>query len=327
MVRAGEGGYLIDDFESLSCVAIGWQEAGDFTLLTDLPRVKAAVRGAYPDSSAQSQAASAGVIHKFRSVMEPGDDVVSYDPKSREYLVGVVSGDYEFRPGVIPDYGHIRSVKWADRVSRDDLSTPSKNSLGSVITLFEPGESVLGELRAAMSGALPGPEEILETEGAADLRRDMIERAHEFLKDRILQLSPNDLEELIASLLRAMGYRARVTPQGPDRGRDVVASPDGLGLQEPRIAAEVKHRPRQAMGAPDIRSFLGALRSTDRGLFVSSGGFTREAKYEAERAAIPITLIDLDDLASLVTEHYEAFSTDGRALLPLSRVYWPVMPS
>ena len=103
----------------------------------------------------------------------------------------------------------------------------------------------------------------------------------------------------------------------------MVASPDGLGFQEPRIIAEVKHR-RQPMGADSLRSFLGGLRGGDRGLYVSTGGFSRAAKYEAERANVPVMLVDLDELARLVVEHYDGFDADGRALLPLKRVYWPV---
>jgi len=135
------------------------------------------------------------------------------------------------------------------------------------------------------------------------------------------------MERLVAALLRAMGYKARVTPKGPDRRRDVLASPDGLGFQSPRIIAEVKHRPKQAMGSQELRSFVGGLREGDRGLYVSTGGFTREAQreaqYEADRATVPVTLVDLDDLASLVVEHYDRFDAEGQALIPLVRVYWP----
>lgn len=70
------------------------------------------------------------------------------------------------------------------------------------------------------------------------------------------------MEQLVAAILRAMGYKARVTPKGPDRGVDVIASPDGLGLEEPRIKAEVKHRPKTPIGSQLIRSFL--VRSTAR---------------------------------------------------------------
>ena len=131
------------------------------------------------------------------------------------------------------------------------------------------------------------------------------------------------MEELVASILRGMGYRTRISPQGPDRGVDVTASPDGLGLEEPRIKAEVKHRKNTSMGSQEIRSFLGGLREGDKALYVSTGGFTKEAKYEADRSNIPLTLLDLDDLASLVVSHYENFDLEGRALIPLVRVYWP----
>lgn len=33
------------------------------------------------------------------------------------------------------------------------------------------------------------------------------------------------MERLVAGMLKAMGYCARVTPKGPDGGRDVIASP------------------------------------------------------------------------------------------------------
>jgi restriction system protein len=78
------------------------------------------------------------------------------------------------------------------------------------------------------------------------------------------------MEELVARILRAMGYKAKVSLKGPDRGVDVIASPDGLGLTQPRIKEEVKHR-GGSMGAPAIRGFIGALREGDSGLFISTG--------------------------------------------------------
>lgn len=50
------------------------------------------------------------------------------------------------------------------------------------------------------------------------------------------------MEELIAGLLSAMGYRTLLSPKGPDRCKDIIASPDGLGLEDPKIIVEVKHR-------------------------------------------------------------------------------------
>lgn len=114
-----------------------------------------------------------------------------------------------------------------------------------------------------------------------------------------------------------------MSPIGPDRGVDVMASPDGLGLQEPRIKAEVKHRRNTTIGSQDLRSFIGALRPGDRGIYLSTGGFSKDAKYEADRANIPITLLDLDGFARLIETHYDNFDTEARTLLPLIKVLWP----
>ena len=121
-----------------------------------------------------------------------------------------------------------------------------------------------------------------------------------------------------------MGYRARVTPKGPDRGVDVLASPDGLGFEDPRIKVEVKQKAKTPSTSQDVRSFVGGLRAGDKGLYVSTGGFSKDARYEADRSNVPVTLITLDDLATLVVTHYEAFDIDGRVLLPLTKIYWPV---
>jgi restriction system protein len=155
------------------------------------------------------------------------------------------------------------------------------------------------------------------------VKEDKVEQAHEFIKDKLTSLDEDEMEELVASILRAMGYKARRTPKGPDRGVDVKASPDGLDFEEPRIKAEVKHRQRTPMGSQEIRSFIGALREGDRGLYVSTGGFSKDAKYEADRANVPVTLVNLDELAHLVVMHYEKFDSDGRSLVPLTKIYWP----
>ncbi|MEZ8101297.1 restriction endonuclease [Vibrio bivalvicida] len=50
---------------------------------------------------------------------------------------------------------------------------------------------------------------------------------------------------------------------------------------------------------------MGTLRSDERGLYVGAGGFTKDAKYEAERSNAPITLINIDGLLKLTIEHYD----------------------
>ena len=326
MIRAGEAGYLVNNFEQAGYVAIGYEGAGDFMDVKTPEQMRQRLAEAYPQFTTQQIAVLSAMAYKFRCVVQKGDRVVTYDPQKREYLLGTIIGDYEFGTGVVPDYQHVRKVSWQGRVSRDALSTTAKNTLGSISTLFEPGQEVLRELEDALGtspAAQKAREERKEQHESFDwAREDAANRSHEFIKDRILQLSPQDLEQLSAALLRAMGYKTRVSPPGKDRGRDVVASPDGLGFQSPRIVVQVKHTKTSTPGET-IRAFLGVLQTDDKALFVSTGGFSPDAKFESERARFPISLVDLDDLARLVVEYYDTFDSAGRGLLPLTRIYWP----
>ncbi len=328
MVRAGEGGYLVDDFERAGCVAVGWTELGDFSPVPSVEQMRRRVEEHYPNMRPGALTGSANMAWKFKEGIKRGDRVVSYDPGKREYIVGTVVGDYEYVPGTVPDYPNIRRTEWKGRVARDVLSITARNTLGAIQTLFDPGQEVLAELDAALesSGAPTSPPQRAEEaeEEFEQAKLNTLERARELIKDKIRLLSPDDMEQLVAALLRAMGFKATVTPKGADRGVDVRASPDGLDFERPRIKAEVKHRPREPMSSEKIRSFAAVLRPEDRGLYVSIGGFTQDAKYEAERATVaPIKLVDLNDLANLVIEQYDRFDFEGRALLPLVRVYWP----
>ena len=207
-------------------------------------------------------------------------------------------------------------------MERDSLSSESKNYLGAIMTLFEVSGLAYKELMD--DETTPVEDEMISEEEAMDaIKEGVIERAHEFIKDKVLSLDWEEMQELVAGILRGMGYKTRISPKGPDRWRDVIASPDGLGLEEPRIIVEVKHR-KETMGVDAIRSFTGGLRAGDKGLYVSTGGFTKEAKYEAERSNIPMTLIDSDEMVRLITQYYDNFDSDTSALVPLRKIYWPV---
>lgn len=161
-----------------------------------------------------------------------------------------------------------------------------------------------------------------EEEELEEIQKDVAERAKEFIKDKISSLNWEDMQEFVAGVLRAMGYRTKVSAKGADRGKDIIASPDGLGLEEPRIKVEVKHRSGK-MGSQEVRSFIATLRN-DKGLYVSSGGFSKEAMYEAERSERPLTLLDLDSLVDIVLQYYDNFDVEAKALLPLKKIYWPL---
>lgn len=321
MVRAGEGGYLFDDFKKKSIVAIGWTEIRDLSKARTREEIRQLVDGAYKNSKLGSRIVSAGQLNRFRFDFKEEDFVLTYDPESRVYLVGKIKGPYYY-DSTREKYRHVRKVEWQGTVLRDHLSTSTRNTLGASTTIFETGkEAEIEILRVLRSGKAPEPTPPVEEEEES-LVKDQLSRAKELIKDKVSSLDWEDAQRLVAGILQAMGYKARISPVGPDRGKDVVASPDGLGLNEPRIVAEVKHRSGR-IGPRDVKSFIQGIRSGQKGLYVSTGGFTREAELEAERSAVPLTLIDLESLVDLIIQYYDRFDADSRLLLPMTKIYWP----
>lgn len=326
LVRAGRKSVLCDEFVSKGHVALGWHELGNLTSIKSKIELAALYVRAYPNEKEGTQRSGINQVARFLFEMNRGDWMVTYNSELRQYHVGKITSDYVYEPDAPSRYAHVRKVEWSYTVDRDTLATSTSNSLGAITTLFlVPPEAQANILQVA-TGAAQETEGSAATEedalGIDEIREDIKSRAFEFIKDRILRLDWDEMQELIAGILRAMGYKTRVTPPGPDRGADVIASPDGLGLEQPRIRVEVKHR-SGSMGAPELRSFIGGLRSSDRGLYVSTGGFTREARYEAERSTVPVTLIDIDELAVLVIDNYDKMDADTRAMIPLVKIYWP----
>jgi restriction system protein len=324
MVRAGEGAFIIEDFLKKQVVAIGWDKVGDLRKLKEIDQFKDQLRKVYPHLKVGQINNFAGQLYRFRFEFSKGHSVITYSPEERVYWIGEITSDYEFDPNTITQYPHKRTVTWKRNVSRDILSTATKNSLGSTLTIFKISPSAVSEIMVGkvnmeqMELAATDEPETLET-----IKEDIEAKATEFIKDRLTRLDWEEMQELVAGILRGMGYKTLVSPRGADRGRDIMASPDGLGLENPKIMVEVKHR-TGTMGGPEIRSFLGGLRANDKGVYVSTGGFSKDAKYEAERANIPLTLIDLDMLVLLIVQHYDNFDSETRALIPLKKIYWPM---
>ena len=325
VVRAGRNARWAEDFISRNVVGLGWHGIGDSTRFSSKAALLAEMRRAYPDVREGTAASGASQLWRFQRELAVGDDVVTYESGTRLYHVGKIASDARYQPNEIEELTLQRAVNWSGAISRDRLSDDTKNRLGSTLTLFKVPRSAAEELKRMLQGeiASTGTAQAAAFYEDEDPFERIADEATLRIADRIGKLPWDDMQRLVAALLRAMGYRTQVAPTGPDRGRDIFASPDGFGFEQPRIAVEVKHRLGEKIDAPALRSFLGGRHKDDRGLYVSTGGFTKEAYYEADRATIPLKLMTLDDLSRAVIDSYDRFDMEGRALLPLTRIYWP----
>nr|WP_225562412.1 restriction endonuclease [Pseudoxanthomonas sp. PXM04] len=324
MVR-GEGGSLYDSFRERGVVAVGWNQLAPHAKPgVERKQLIALYQTAEPQTKHGTIVSGASQVWRFVNDIQDGDWIVTYSPSNRLYSIGKVSGPAEHHPEWAEQGMPLaRKVQWqSQEISRDKLNTSTKNILGSTLTLFEVPLDAATEVLEVSKGERPLSEVDDSEASASDPLADIESQALERIKDRVNELDWDDMQQLVAGILRAMGYKTQVSPPGSDRGKDIVASPDGFGFEHPRIVVEVKHRKGQ-MGSQEIRSFLGGRHKDDRGLYVSTGGFTKDAQYEADRASIPLAMWTLDHVVRALIEHYDATDAETKRIVPLKRLYWP----
>ncbi|MDB5222598.1 MAG: restriction endonuclease [Chitinophagaceae bacterium] len=126
------------------------------------------------------------------------------------------------------------------------------------------------------------------------------------LLNLIQKLPPNGFEKLCKRLLTEIGINEIVITGGTgDQGIDgkgIVQLNDVVSLN---IVFQCK-RYKETVSPHHVRDFRGAMQGRgEKGLIITTGRFTKEAKLEANRDGVtPIELIDGDRLVELFEKHH-----------------------
>jgi restriction system protein len=117
------------------------------------------------------------------------------------------------------------------------------------------------------------------------------------LLQTLLSLQPAAFERLVQRLRESGFIHVQVTGKTGDGGIDGIGIARINGFLSFHVLFQCK-RYQGAISPSQIRDFLGAMQGrTDKGLFITTGTFTREAVKEATRdGAPPIDLIDGEQL-------------------------------
>lgn len=124
------------------------------------------------------------------------------------------------------------------------------------------------------------------------------------LIETIKNIDPIQFERLCQRLLRELGFvNVEITQRTNDGGIDGKGIIKIGGVLSFHVVFQAK-RYKGSVSSPTIRDFRGAMSGrADKGLILTTGSFTREAKKEATRdGAIPIDLIDGNEFAERLKE-------------------------
>ena len=276
------------------------------------------------------------LVRKVFEILLPHEDGMP----AKEVLANV-EADLELTPFERSEYPNRPGVRRFDKIVRFGTIAPVKagwltKSKGRW-TLTDEGRTALdrfqdpaGFIREASrlyrqwkTAQEDETEEKEETFEATMTIEEAEEGAWRDIEEFLLSMNPYDFQELVAALLRGMGYHVSwVAPPGPDKGVDILAHKDPLGTELPRIKVQVK-RKQDKTPVDGVRSFMAVLGDQDVGLFVSTGGFTRDAEQEVRmQEKRQIMLVNLQRLYDLWVEHYDDIEEQDRRLLPLRPVHY-----
>lgn len=303
-------------------IAIGWKEMGDLKQIeSNRETFKEHYVKVYPDAKKGSIATSAGMLYRFVYEIQIGDYIVYPSKIDRQINIGTVEGEYFYNSDAA-EYVQQRKVKWLKHFPRTAFSQGALYEVGSALSLFVV-KNYVEEYTAALDKSFKKvllTNEDEEDESVAATADEIIETTKDFiLKELSKSLKGYALEEFVADLLRAMGYRTSISAKGGDSGIDITAYKDEL---PPRILVQVKSEDGD-IRETTIQSLKGAMREGDYGLFVTLSNYTKNAQKYLNSVPI-IRGINGTELVDLILKYYEVLSEKYRKMIPLKMVYIPV---
>jgi restriction system protein len=184
----------------------------------------------------------------------------------------------------------------------------SLTALGQKTTSVNPSEVVKVVHNVTRKHSTPTPtteDENDETDselelGSIDAEISWQEEALEAIK----KIPASAFERLCQRLLRELGFKnVEVTGKPNDGGIDGKGILRLGGILSFHVVFQAK-RYKDTVGSEIIRNFRGSLSAKiDKGLIISTGRFTVDARKEAQRdGAIPIDLIDGEELVEKLKE-------------------------
>jgi restriction system protein len=167
------------------------------------------------------------------------------------------------------------------------------------------GKSEVSEPQVELAQFDATPEEML---------RQAYEKINESISNELLDRlrlgTPAFFERCIVQLLLAMGYggssedAGRAIGQSGDDGVDGVIDQDPLGVDQIYIQAK-RYSSDNQVGPAAIREFFGSLslKKAQKGIFVTTSGFTKSASETARQIGGRIVLIDSVQLGKLMVRY------------------------
>jgi restriction system protein len=329
-VRAGKYGEGENFALENQCVVVGWDDMPDLAKFPTWEALKEGIRGTYPDISDKLVSNWAGQLWSFSKEIRKGDLIALPRKGTGTIAFGEATGVYSFDPDAAPNVRHRQVVKWIDAgLARSRVDEDILFSLGSTLTVFQVRRDEAEKRVRVLLGAkttLPASSQISapfivsqEAQQPIEIRGFAVDQIRKRIGERF---RGHKLALLVAAVLRAKGFEAKISPPGPDGGVDILATQGFFSGGTVNLVVQVKSE-ETATDAKTVRELIGVMDKyqAPRGLFVAWGGFKTTVGREFERDYFRLQFWTSDDLIREVLSNYDSFDEALKSQLPLERVW------
>ena len=334
LVRAGGHGEYEKKFLDERRIYLTWDGlCHDLASLKDRKQLRTLLEEVYPDESKGRVSANLGQIWAFSHRIARGDWIVLPSKQKSAIHVAEVKGDYIFNPDGEDPFYHYRDIEWiAQDVPRTNFDQDLLYSFGALMTICQVDRNDAEQRihKMAKNGwkssgvvtTVPGKAKGESAEGGEGLD-DLAQAARDQLAKRIIaRFKGHEMARLVDAVLRAQGYFTYRSPEGPDKGIDILAAPEPMGFEEPRVCVQVKSSD-SPLDRPTLDQLIGVMQNVQasHGLLVSWGGFKSSVDKEKATQFFRVRLWDQGDLIDQVLSHYDKLDEEIRRELSLKRIW------
>jgi len=310
LVRAEKHGEFEDKFLRDKKIYLCWNHlCHDLNLIASQAELRSLMQEVYPNNTVKRNINQGSQIWAFSHRMKIGDWIALPSKFKAAIHFGKITGDYTFCPDAQDPLYHYRTVDWfATDIPRSNFDQDILYSLGAFMTICqikrnnaeqritEMSENSWKAAKAIISKTTVSAtdEDVDSSEEFSDLEELSLDQ---IAKTVIAKFKGHGMAALVNSILKAQGYTTFVSPEGPDKGVDILTGMGPMGFGEPRICVQVK-----SGDAPIDRSTLDQLIGTmqnfqaTQGLLVSWGGYKNTVDKEKARQFFRVRLWDQKDL-------------------------------
>lgn len=344
LIRAGKYGEHEDRFLNDNRVYLTWSglQDLDLSIASDYDQLRGLIQSNYQGESARRVGNWTGQIWAFTLAMKEKDWVVMPKKGKGTIALAEIISAYKYDAKADLDYRHYRDVLWLNQdVPRGAFNQDLLYSMGAFLTICEISRNnAEARIRAMFRNGFDAPITNLmvaqlpptidkqsqnnAVEGVEEtVNFDIEQYTRDLIAKFIIQkFKGHGLARLVDAVLKAQGYTTYLSPEGPDKGIDILAAKGSLGFESPKICVQVKSGDVPS-DRPELTQLIGAIQNSqaEKGLFVSWSGFKSSVYREVPSQFFKVRLWDANDLIEQILEHYENLDQSIKSEFPLKRIW------